>query len=155
MCLTGTLLRSVLVLLLLANTCGKRRCNYKEILGSYREVIFVELQNLNLTLSQNTFKERDPCPSGKARQILISIYGMTQKIHCRSGKHLSEMEKPIESMELLIIQNCSPDYMAKKDLCSAVRKIKGKKRKRIMLIRVIKQLIICWEKLQSVYMVSK
>lgn len=45
-CVTRALLRSVVVLLLLANSSGKRRCNYKEILGSYREVIFVELQNL-------------------------------------------------------------------------------------------------------------
>ena len=34
------------MVLLLANTYGKRKCNYKEILGSYREFIFVELQNL-------------------------------------------------------------------------------------------------------------
>lgn len=50
MCVTGTLLRSVLVLVLvlplLANSRSKRGCNYKEILGSYRGIIFIELQNL-------------------------------------------------------------------------------------------------------------
>lgn len=45
-CRTGALLRSVLVVVFLASSCGKRRCNYKEILGSYRELIFVELQSL-------------------------------------------------------------------------------------------------------------
>lgn len=156
MCLTGTLLRSVLVVLLLANSCGKRRCNYKEILGSYREVVFVELQNLNLTGSCNTSKERDPCPSGKARRILVSIYGMTQQMRCqRSGTQQSDLVKPLESMEQLIIHNCSPDYLGKKTSCSAVKKIRGKKRKRIRLIKVIKALITCWQKLQSVFMLSK
>lgn len=156
MCLTGTLLRSVLVVFLLANTCAKRRCNYKEILGSYREVIFVELQNLNLTGSFNTAKDRDPCPQGKARRILASIYGMTQQIRCkRSGKQQSDLEKPLESMEQLIIHNCSPDYLGKRTSCSGIQKIRGKKRKRTRLIKVINALITCWQKLQSVYMLSK
>ncbi|KAM8755470.1 uncharacterized protein AB9X84_011927 [Acanthopagrus schlegelii] len=153
MCRTGALLRSILVVLLLASSCGKRRCNYKEILGSYREVIFVELQNLNLTGSVNTPKERDPCHSGKARRILVSIYGMTQQMRCqRGGKQQSDLEKPLESMEQLIIHNCSPDYLGRKASCSTVKKIRGKKRKRIRLIKVIKALITCWQKLQSVYM---
>ncbi|KAM4736957.1 uncharacterized protein FYW61_004588 [Anableps anableps] len=151
MCLTGSLLRSVLVVLILANCCGKRRCNYQEILDSYREVIFVELQNLNLTGSATAFKARDPCPSGKERRILVSIYGMTQQILCQRRGKQPDLEKPVESMERLIIQNCSPVYMAKKTSCSAVRKIQGKKRKRLRLIRVIKLLITCWEKLQSVH----
>ncbi|GAA6229023.1 probable basic-leucine zipper transcription factor R isoform X2 [Lates japonicus] len=156
MCLTGTLLRSVLVVLLLANTCGKRRCNYTEILGSYREVILVELQNLNLTGSFNAAKDRDPCPPGKARRILVSIYGMTQQIRCqRNGKKQSDLERPVESMEQLIIHNCSPDYLGKRTSCSAIKKIRGKKRKRIRLIKVIEALITCWQKLQSVYMLSK
>lgn len=155
MCLT-TLLRSVLVVLLLASCFCKRRCNYKEILGSYREVVFVELQNLNLTGSFNTSKERDPCPSGKARRILVSIFGMTRQMRCqRSGKQQSDLERPLVSMEQLIIHNCSPDYLGKKASCSAVRKIRGKKRRRIRLIKVIKALITCWQKLQSVYMLSK
>lgn len=151
MCLTGTLLRSVLLVLLLVNSCAKRRCNYKEILGSYREVISKELQNLNFTGSLNTFKERDPCSSGEAHRILVSIYGITKQMLCQRSGQLSDLEKPLESMELLITQNCTPDYLAKKAPCSAVRKIKGKKRKRLRLIKVIKMLITCWEKLQNVY----
>lgn len=141
---------------MLANSCGKRGCNYKEILGSYREVVFVELQNLNLTGSFNTSKERDPCPSGKARRILGSIYGMTQKMRCqRGGKQQPELDKPLESMEQLIIHNCKPDYLGKKATCSSVQKIRGKKRKRIRFIKVIKALVTCWQKLQSVYMLTK
>lgn len=156
MCLTGALLRSVLVVLLLADTSGKRRCNYKEILGSYREIIFVELQNLNLTGPFNTSKVRDPCHSGKAHRILVSIYGMTQQMRChRSGKQTSDLEKPLESMEQLIVHNCSPHYLGKKVSCSAVQKIRGKKRKRNRLIIVIKALITCWQKLQSVPLPSK
>ncbi|XP_068997003.1 uncharacterized protein C20orf204 homolog [Embiotoca jacksoni] len=156
MCLVGALLHSVLAFLLLANSYGKRGCNYKEILGSYSEVIFVELQSLNLTSSLNTFKERDPCPSEKARRILVSIYGMTQQMRCqRGGKQQSDLEKPVESMELLITRKCSPDYLGKRASCSAVQKIRGKKRKRIRLMKVMKALIICWQKLQIVYMFSK
>ncbi|AWP09797.1 Hypothetical protein SMAX5B_014486 [Scophthalmus maximus] len=137
MCLTGTLLRSVLVVLLLTNTCGKRRCNFKEILDSYRVVILVELQNL-------------------ARRILVSIYGMTQQIRCQRGGRLQfDLEKPVESMEQLIIHKCSPDYLGKRNSCSAVKKIRGKKRKRNRVIKVIKTLITCWQKLQSIYMLSK
>ncbi|MEQ2272016.1 hypothetical protein XENORESO_016706 [Xenotaenia resolanae] len=85
----------------------------------------------------------------QARRILVSIYGMTQQILCqRSGKQ-TDLVKPVESMELLISHKCSPNYMAKKTSCSAVRKIQGKKRKRLRLIRVIKLLITCWEKLHS------
>ncbi|AWP09798.1 Hypothetical protein SMAX5B_014486 [Scophthalmus maximus] len=156
MCLTGTLLRSVLVVLLLTNTCGKRRCNFKEILDSYRVVILVELQNLNLTGSFNTYKDKDPCPPGKARRILVSIYGMTQQIRCQRGGRLQfDLEKPVESMEQLIIHKCSPDYLGKRNSCSAVKKIRGKKRKRNRVIKVIKTLITCWQKLQSIYMLSK
>lgn len=156
MCLTGSLLRSVLVVLLLANSWGKRRCNYKDILSAYREVIFVELQNLNLTVSPNTSKERDPCPSGKARRILASIYGMTQKTRCqRGGNQPSNLERPVESMEQLITHKCSPDYLGKRATCSHVKKIRGKKRKRIWLIKVIKALITCWQKLQSAYRLPK
>ncbi|KAM8864701.1 uncharacterized protein AB9W97_018901 isoform 2-T2 [Spinachia spinachia] len=138
MCLTGTLLRRVLAVLLLADACAKRRCNYKEILGSYRQVILVELQNL-------------------ARRILVSIYGMTQQTKCqRSGKKTSALEKPLASMEQLIVHNCSPEYLGKKVSCSAVQKTRGKRRKRrIRLIRVMEALITCWQKLRSVLMLSK
>ncbi|KAK5863711.1 hypothetical protein PBY51_000721 [Eleginops maclovinus] len=148
MCLTGTLLRNVLVLLFLVDACGKRRCNYREILVSYREFIFVELQNLNLTGSFDTSKGKDPCPPGKAHRILVSIYGMAHQMRCqRSSKSTSDLERPLESMEQLISQNCSPDNLGKKVSCSAVKKIRGKKRKRIRFIKVIKALITCWQKL--------
>lgn len=148
MCLTGTLLRNVLVVLLLVDACGKRRCNYREILVSYREFIFVELQNLNLTGSINTSKGRDPCPSGKAHRILVSIYSLSHQMRCQtSGKSTSDLERPLKSMEQLISQNCSPDDLGKKVSCSAVKKIRGKKRRRIRFIKVINALITCWQKL--------
>ncbi|KAM9344158.1 uncharacterized protein KZ484_016525 isoform 1-T1 [Pholidichthys leucotaenia] len=156
MSVTGTILRNVLVVVLLANSYGKRRCNYKEILGSYREVIFVELQNLNLTGSLSNFKERDPCPSAKAHRILMSIYNMAQQVQCqRDTKQQSVLERPVESMERLIVRNCSPDYLGKKASCSAVAKIQGKKRKRMRLIKAINALVTCWQKLQTVYVPSK
>lgn len=150
MCVTRALLRSVVVLLLLANSSGKRRCNYKEILGSYREVIFVELQNLNLTDYSNSSKERSHCPSVKAHHILSSIYGMTQRMRCQIGAKQSAFNKPLESMEQVIIHNCRPDHLGERVSCSAVKKIQGKKKKRISFIRMIKTLIICWQKLQTV-----
>ncbi|XP_077938098.1 uncharacterized protein LOC144383646 [Gasterosteus aculeatus] len=154
--LSGTLLRRVLAVLLLADACAKRRCNYKEILGSYRQVIFVELQNLNLTGPFNASKVRDACPSGKARRILVSIYGMTQQMKCqRSGKKASALQKPLASMERLIVHNCSPEYLGKKVSCSAVQKTQGKRRRRTRLIRVMEALITCWQKLHSVFMLSK
>ncbi|KAF7662820.1 hypothetical protein LDENG_00225690 [Lucifuga dentata] len=154
MCLTGAALRSVLVVLLLAYSCGKRRCNYKEILDSYRDVIFVELQNLNLTDSLNTTKERDHCPAGKGRRILGSIYGMTQHLRCQmGGQQQWDLEKPVESMEHLIIRNCNLEYLGKRASCSARQKTQGKKRRRIKVIRVIKAITTCWQKLQSIYSV--
>ncbi|KAM7411741.1 hypothetical protein PAMA_021629 [Pampus argenteus] len=110
----------------------------------------------NLTRSFNTSKERDPCPSGKAHRILGSIYSMTQQTRCqRNGKRQPDLEKPLERMEQLIIHNCSPDYLGKKATCSAVQKIRGARRKRNRLIKVIKALVTCWQKLQSIYMLTK
>lgn len=52
--------------------------------------------------------------SRQERRILMSIYGMTQQILCqRTGKQ-SDLKKPVGSMERLIVQNCSPNYMVKK-----------------------------------------
>ena len=46
-------------------------------------------------------------------------------------------------------------FQGKTPSCSAVQKIRGKKRKRNRLIKVIKTLITCWQKLQSVSKLSK
>ncbi|XP_078144550.1 uncharacterized protein LOC144542327 [Centroberyx gerrardi] len=155
MCVARPVLRSVLVVLLLAFSCGKRGCNYKEILGSYREIILVELQNLNLTGSLNTSKERDHCPSGKAHHILRSIYVLTQQFRCqRAGNRQRDLEKPVESMDQLISHNCSHDYLGKRASCQASQKTRGKKRRRIKLIKVIRSLITCWQKLQSIYAIK-
>lgn len=52
--------------------------------------------------------------SWQARRILVSIYGMTQQMRCqRSGKKQSDLEKPVESMGQLIVQNCSPQYLVR------------------------------------------
>lgn len=42
----GTLLRTVLVVVLVPETYAKHKCNYKDILASYTGVISVELQHL-------------------------------------------------------------------------------------------------------------
>lgn len=157
MCLTGALFRSTLVVLLFATSCGKRTCDYKEILDSYRELIRVELQNLNLTGASTHHKERDICPSRKAFRILVSIYGAAQQVRCQRGrKKPSDLEKPVEKMEQLIIYNCNSDHLRKKVVCSATaQKIRGKKRKRSRLIKTINALIVCWQKLLSVYFLHK
>lgn len=156
MFLAGPVLRNVLVVLLLGFSCGKRRCNYKEILESYREIILVELQNLNLSASSNTSKEKDPCPPGKAHRILSSIYVMIQQFRCQShGQTYGDLEKPVESMEQLISHNCRDE--GKRVSCQASKKMRGKKRKRKRnkLVKIIKALITCWEKLQSIYAFTK
>lgn len=52
--------------------------------------------------------------SWQARRILVSIYGMTQQMRCQgSGKNQSDLEKPVESMEQLIVQNCRPQYLVR------------------------------------------
>lgn len=151
MFLIGTLLRTVLVVLLVPKTYGKHKCNYKEILASYTGVIFVELQNLNLTDSYNTSKERDLCPSKKVHQILLSIYEMAHKTRCQTtSKQQQDLAKPLRSMEHLIIQNCNRKSLRTKAPCSSIKKIQGKNRKKMRLIRVTKALIICWQKLQTV-----
>lgn len=157
MCLTGSLLRNVLMVLLLTSCCGKRRCNYTEILDSYRDIVLTELGFLNLTASVNSSKTRDICPSGKAHHILASIYGATLQMQCYgSWKQLSDLEKPLKTMKELITDNCNPDDLRKKTVsCSAVRKIRGKKRMKIRLINVIKSVNTCWQKLLSMMVLSK
>lgn len=156
MCLTGAVFRSALVVLLLAISCGKRTCDYKKILDSYRGIIVVDLQNLNLTGESTHHKEKDPCPSPTAHRILVSIYRMAQQVRCQRGrKQPSDLEKPVERMEELISYNCNSDQMRKKVFCSTVRgkkKRTRKRRKRTRLIKAINALIVCWQKFQSVYM---
>lgn len=51
----------------------------------------------------------------QARRILISIYDMTQKIRCeRIGKQQLDLARPLESMEQLIVKNCSPDCLVRR-----------------------------------------
>ncbi|KAM9429134.1 uncharacterized protein ACWYII_019858 isoform 2-T2 [Salvelinus alpinus] len=160
MCVNGPVLRSVVVFLLLGVSYTKRRCNYSEILGSYRELIFVELQNLNLTGNFDTSKERDRCPSGKVQHVLRSIHGMTQQFLCqgrRQGiRQQGGMEKPVEMMEQVIRQNCRHTDLVRGEKraapCVTSQRTKGKKKKRIKLVRT---LINCWQKLQSVYLPTK
>ncbi|CAB1336083.1 unnamed protein product [Coregonus sp. 'balchen'] len=135
-CVNGPVLRSVVVFLLLGVSYSKRRCNYTEILTSYRELIFVELQNL-------------------VQHVLRSIHGMTEQFLCqgwdqdhgRGSRQQGGMEKPVEMMVVLIRQNCRHTDLVRRQKCVTSQRTKGKKRKRMRLIRA---LINCWQKLQSV-----
>lgn len=50
----------------------------------------------------------------QAHRILVSIYDMTQKVRCqRTGKQQPHLAKPLESMEQLIMHNCSPEYLVR------------------------------------------
>ncbi|TNM86977.1 hypothetical protein fugu_007207 [Takifugu bimaculatus] len=152
MCLTGTLLRTVLLVLLVSKTDGKHRCNYKEILGSYTGVIFVELQNLNLTDTCNTSRERDLCPSKKVHGILLSIFDIAHRTRCQTtGKQQLNLAKPLYNMEHLIIQNCNPKFLRTKAPCSSIKRIQRENRKKKKLIRITTALITCWQKLQTLF----
>ncbi|KAF6730464.1 hypothetical protein FQA47_011864 [Oryzias melastigma] len=116
--------------------------------------IYLLMNNVfqNLTGSHNSSKGRDPCPSAKPHRILVSIYNNTQQVLClKSGKKLSDLKKPVENMEQLIIQNCGRIVRkkGKKASCSSAQRIQGRKGRK-WLIKIIKALITCWEKLQSV-----
>ncbi|KAL1021588.1 hypothetical protein UPYG_G00015240 [Umbra pygmaea] len=158
MCVNGPVLRTVVVFLLLGVSCScnycRRRCNYNEILESYRELIFVELQNLNLTGTFDTSKERDCCPSGKAPDILRSIHGLAHQFLCqRHGtgrKQLEGMEKPVVMMQDLISENCNSTVQVRRQKtaasCATSQRCKKKRKK----MRLIRALINCWQKLQSI-----
>ncbi|KAM9506705.1 uncharacterized protein ACWYII_048403 isoform 1-T1 [Salvelinus alpinus] len=160
----GRVLRSVVVFLLLGVSYSKRRCNYTDILSTYRELIFVELQYLNLTGTFDTPKERDHCPSGKLQHVLRSIHGMTEQFLCqgwdqehgRGSRQQRGMKKPVEMMAVLIRQNCRQTDLARRQKrtapCVTTQRTKGMNRKRMRLIRA---LINCWQKLQSLYTPTK
>lgn len=154
MCLTGLVLRGavvVLLVLLAASCCAKRRCSYREILGSYKEFILIELHSQNLTATVTTPKERDHCPSRKAHHVLRSIYGLTQQFQCQRGNSgHKDLAVPVESMQQLIMHDCSANLVSKAS-CPAKRRTQGRKRRRIKLIQLIRALIFCWQKLQSIY----
>ncbi|CAL8325491.1 unnamed protein product [Merluccius merluccius] len=98
--------------LLLAMCCGgKRMCNYREIHVN-RDIVLVQLQSLNLSGSFNVLDEKDHCPSGKAHHVMRSIYGMTQQVRChRDGKPVRDLDRPVQSMVLLLTDNCRQDLV--------------------------------------------
>ncbi|KAM8829749.1 uncharacterized protein ACB058_018260 [Synchiropus picturatus] len=150
MCLIGALLRRVLVVVILANSSCKIRCNYKEVLDSYQAIVLVELKTLNLK-GLGVFNNIDLCPSGKAGRILGSIYSSIQRTRCHvSERNSSQLETPLKNMERLIVLNCNQEFLRGTISCSSVQRLRGKKRKRRRLIKVIKSLVICWQKLQNV-----
>ncbi|CAL1605684.1 unnamed protein product [Knipowitschia caucasica] len=151
MCVAKAVFFILVLLVFVVNSMGKRRCNYAEILGTYRGLIYVELQSLNVTSSDNTYKVRRLCPSVKAHHILGSIYDTTQWMRCQIGGKPSALSHVLESMEQVIIHNCSPDQWGGRLSCASVKKIKGMERKRIQLIKIMKALTICWQKLHSVF----
>ncbi|KAM9506706.1 uncharacterized protein ACWYII_048403 isoform 2-T2 [Salvelinus alpinus] len=141
----GRVLRSVVVFLLLGVSYSKRRCNYTDILSTYRELIFVELQYL-------------------LQHVLRSIHGMTEQFLCqgwdqehgRGSRQQRGMKKPVEMMAVLIRQNCRQTDLARRQKrtapCVTTQRTKGMNRKRMRLIRA---LINCWQKLQSLYTPTK
>eukprot|EP00063_Salmo_salar_P015355 XP_013990190.1 PREDICTED: uncharacterized protein LOC106566581 isoform X3 [Salmo salar] len=141
----GPVLRSVVVFLLLGVSYSKRRCNYTDILSTYRELIFVELQNL-------------------LQHVLRSIHGMTEQFLCqgwdqghgRGSRQQRGMKKPVEMMAVLIRQNCRHTDLVRRQKrtapCVTAQRTKGKNRTRMRLIRA---LINCWQKLQSLYTPTK
>ncbi|KAL4655329.1 hypothetical protein GN956_G5176 [Arapaima gigas] len=139
----------VVTLLLRGITYSRCKCNYPEILSAYKELILTELQNLNLTGSYTTSNEKDRCP-GKVQHILRSIYGMTQTFKCQNTRHLQqEVGKTVEKMEQLIRANCRHVNLGKRDAsCKIAKSPKSRRRKKKKLIE---SLILCWQKLQAVY----
>ncbi|XP_013990191.1 uncharacterized protein isoform X2 [Salmo salar] len=145
MYVNGPVLRSVVVFLLLGVSYSKRRCNYTDILSTYRELIFVELQNL-------------------LQHVLRSIHGMTEQFLCqgwdqghgRGSRQQRGMKKPVEMMAVLIRQNCRHTDLVRRQKrtapCVTAQRTKGKNRTRMRLIRA---LINCWQKLQSLYTPTK
>lgn len=149
MCVNGPVLRGVVVLLLLGVSYSrpKRRCNYTEILRSYRETISVELNSVNLS---NISLKKDSCPSRseKTYRILRYIYDRTQEFHCLNEGIMIQgnIGRPVRSMEELIRQNCTHSNLLKKQRKHTCTKGKGQKRRMIQLVR---NLMNCWKKLQS------
>ncbi|KAL1249677.1 hypothetical protein QQF64_020682 [Cirrhinus molitorella] len=145
----------VTVMLLLAVAHSKRACDYSAIISTYRALILVELQNLNLTGTFDISKEKDHCPSEKVHRILRYIYNMTQIFSCLSEsqrhQHADRMTKVVGQMEQLITRNCrKPERMAnrrRKASCKPGKKRKGRQRRRMKMMGMLTN---CWQRLLSV-----
>ncbi|KAJ8257867.1 hypothetical protein GJAV_G00190600 [Gymnothorax javanicus] len=142
----------VVTVFLVSITYSRGKCNYSEILSSYRELIFIELLNLNLTGPYSSNNQNDRCPSGKVKHILRSIYGMTQLFKCQGGGKLyRELGLTVERMEQLISRNCRHTDLVKgqrKKSCKTGKVLKGRRKKKM---KIIEALVLCWQKLQSTY----
>ncbi|KAJ8408110.1 hypothetical protein AAFF_G00263380 [Aldrovandia affinis] len=113
-------------------TYGRRNCNYSEILSSYKELIFIELQNLNLTGPYSS-QGNGCCPSGKVQRILWSIYGMTQLFKLQGkGKWHRDVGQPVERMGRLIKENCRHADL-KNSSCKTGKVLKGRMKKEKMI----------------------
>lgn len=139
----------VTVMLLLAVAHSKRACDYSMIISTYRALILVELQNLNLTGPFDISKETDHCPSEKVHRILRYIYGMTQIFSCLNEGRADSMTKVVCQMAELIRQNCrKPKSLGKGYKKSkSVKRRKGRQRRKRKMMGM---LINCWQKLLSV-----
>ncbi|KAJ8016062.1 hypothetical protein DPEC_G00003240 [Dallia pectoralis] len=159
MCVNGPVLRILLLVLLLGVSYCERKCNYSEILVSYRKIIYVELQHLNLTSSFNTSNERDRCIAGKKQGILHSIHGLVHKFlchkrdegRCQRNDAQEGMLRTVCMMKHLIIRNCNPSTLQNMHVKTSNWCPKRKKKK-IELMRALKT---CWQKLQSVFIPTK
>ncbi|TRY60885.1 hypothetical protein DNTS_035151 [Danionella cerebrum] len=144
----------VTVMLLLAVTQSKRVCDYSVIINTYRALIFVELQNMNLTApSLDLSKEKDHCPSEKVQRLLRYIYNMTQVFSCMSeGRQelkADGMSAVVRQMQSLISQECiKSQRWARKVSCKTIQKRRGRQeRRRLKLMLMIRN---CWQRLLSV-----
>lgn len=123
----------VTVMLLLTAAHSKRACDYTAIISTYRALILVELQSLNLTGALDISKEKDHCPSEKVHRILRYIYSMTQIFSClseRQRQHADHMTKVVGQMEQLITRNCrKPERLASRRKKSILQSREEGKRK--------------------------
>lgn len=143
----------VTVMLLLAVAHSRRACDYSMIISTYRALILVELQNLNLTGPFDISEERDHCPSEKVHRILQNIYGMTQIFSClnEGHRHADSMTKVVHQMAQLIRQNChKPQSLGKRHKKTACKPVKRRKARQRRKMKMMGMLINCWQKLQSV-----
>lgn len=146
----------VTVMLLFTVAHSKRSCDYSVIISTYKALILVELQTLNLTGSFDITKEKNHCPEKvqpeKVRCILRYIYRMTQIFNCLSDSRMQQrsdrMTEVVKQMQRLLTQDClKPQKLGKKAACKPVKKRRGRQRQRRKQMRMI---INSWQRLLSI-----
>ncbi|KAL7859499.1 hypothetical protein SRHO_G00146460 [Serrasalmus rhombeus] len=142
----------ITVMLLLGAAWSRRRCDYSMILSTYTQLIFPELQNLNLTGPFETAAKNDRCPSSKVTRIVRSIYGMTEQFACLGeGQQEDSKVSVVSKMGQLIKIYCRKTSMGNGRNATSCKTVQRKKERRRRRIKMIEMLINCWQKLQSAY----